>query len=118
MNLPEVAEYWQQVVSINEWQKHRFAKKIVKCLFNTITSKKIAILGFAFKKNTGDTRESATINVVKYLVNDGALINIYDPQVSEKQIHMDLLEANLSKEQSKKKHKKKNNKRTIQFPIN
>lgn len=56
LNLPEVAEYWRQVIVVNDWQERRFAARIVKCLFNTVSHKKIAILGFAFKKNTGDTR--------------------------------------------------------------
>merc|ERR1712186_162919 len=56
LNLPEVADYWSQVVSFNNFQRTRFAQRIVECLFNTITDKKIAIFGFAFKKNTGDTR--------------------------------------------------------------
>jgi len=99
LNLPEVADYWQQVVVINEWQKHRFAKRIVQTLFNTITSKNIAVLGFAFKKNTGDTRESAAIGMVKYLVEESANVRIYDPKVEAKQIHHDLAEADLSKEQ-------------------
>lgn len=99
LNLPEVADYWKSVVTINEWQKHRFAKRVVKTLFNTITSKNIAVLGFAFKKDTGDTRESAAIGMIKYLVEEHANVRIYDPKVSEKQIHMDLREVQLSNEQ-------------------
>jgi len=53
LNLPEVAEYWSQVVSFNNFQRLRFSQRIVECLFNTITDKKIAVFGFAFKKNTG-----------------------------------------------------------------
>ena len=56
LNLPEVAEYWQQVILINDYQKRRFASKVIKCLFNTLSNKKLTLLGFAFKKNTGDTR--------------------------------------------------------------
>lgn len=56
LNLPEVAAYWHQVVSMNEFQRRRFANKIIHALFNTVTDKKIGILGFSFKKNTGDTR--------------------------------------------------------------
>ena len=56
LNLPEVANYWYQVIAMNEYQRRRFASRIVNCLFNTVTDKKIALLGFAFKKNTGDTR--------------------------------------------------------------
>lgn len=102
LDLPEVADYWKQVVTINEWQKHRFAKRVVKTLFNTITSKNIAVLGFAFKKDTGDTRESAAISMIKYLVEEHANVRIYDPKVSEKQIHMDLKECDLSTDQVSK----------------
>ena len=56
LNLPEVANYWYQVIAMNEYQRRRFASRIVHCLFNTVTDKKIALFGFAFKKNTGDTR--------------------------------------------------------------
>lgn len=90
-NLHEVAEYWQQVVDINEYQKKRFSLQIVRSLFNTVTNKKIAVMGFAFKKDTGDTRESASIDVIKYLMDEGANIAIYDPKVEESQIDMDLL---------------------------
>merc|ERR1712241_1304006 len=72
LNLPEVAEYWSQVVSFNNFQRMRFSQRIVECLFNTITDKKICILGFAFKKNTGDTRESAAIYISNYLLEEGA----------------------------------------------
>merc|ERR1712050_693772 len=73
LNLPEVAEYWSQVVSFNNFQRFRFSQRIVECLFNTITDKKICLLGFAFKKNTGrvakgDTRESAAIYIAKHLL--------------------------------------------------
>ncbi|KAK3730322.1 hypothetical protein QZH41_015371 [Actinostola sp. cb2023] len=57
LNLPEVASYWYQVISMNDYQRRRFTNRIINCLFNTVTGKKIAIMGFAFKKNTGDTRE-------------------------------------------------------------
>merc|ERR1712228_71309 len=90
LNLPEVAEYWSQVVSFNNFQRLRFSQRIVECLFNTITDKKICILGFAFKKNTGDTRESAAIYVSKHLLDEGAQLDIYDPKVSEQQVRMEL----------------------------
>jgi UDPglucose 6-dehydrogenase len=66
---------------MNEYQKTRFAGKIVERLFNTITDKNIAMLGFAFKKNTGDTRESPAIYISKYLLEEGANLHIYDPKV-------------------------------------
>jgi len=90
MNLPEVAAYWKSVVDINEWQKERFVKRIISCLFNTLTNKRVAILGFAYKKNTGDTRESASISIIKNLMAERADMTIYDPQVSEEQIWREL----------------------------
>ncbi|KAJ7594125.1 UDP-glucose/GDP-mannose dehydrogenase [Mycena floridula] len=92
-HLPEVAEYWRQVVDMNEYQKRRFSKRVVDTLFNTITGKRIAVLGFAFKADTGDTRESAAITLIKNFQNERALINVYDPQVLETQIWADLVEA-------------------------
>jgi len=86
LNLPEVAEYWSQVVSFNNFQRLRFSQRIVECLFNTITDKKITILGFAFKKNTGDTRESAAIYIARHLMDEGAHLEIYDPKVTEQQV--------------------------------
>jgi UDPglucose 6-dehydrogenase len=86
LNLPEVAEYWNQVVIMNEYQKSRFTHKVIKNLFNTITNKKIAVLGFAFKKDTGDTRESAAISVINKLLEENAYVQIYDPKVPESQI--------------------------------
>ena len=66
---------------MNDYQKTRFARKVVKTLFNTITDKRIAILGFAFKKDTGDTRESPAIYVAQHLLDEGANLAIYDPKV-------------------------------------
>nr|XP_045607333.1 UDP-glucose 6-dehydrogenase-like isoform X1 [Procambarus clarkii] len=80
LNLPEVALYWQQVTDINEYQRTRFAKRIVECLFNTVTDKTLAVFGFAFKKNTGDTRESPAIYVCSHLLEESARLNIYDPK--------------------------------------
>ncbi|MCF6331772.1 MAG: nucleotide sugar dehydrogenase [Draconibacterium sp.] len=89
-NLPEVGNYWEQVVEINNYQKHRFAKQIIDSLFNTISGKKITLLGWAFKKDTNDTRESAAIYVAQELLQDRAEIHIYDPKVSKEQIFSDL----------------------------
>ena len=89
--LPQVAAYWDSVVKINDWQKLRFAERIVKELFNTITGKKIAILGFAFKKDTNDTRETAAIAVCRALLAEGAEVAVYDPKVPEEQILSDVL---------------------------
>ncbi|KAK9763073.1 hypothetical protein K7432_010597 [Basidiobolus ranarum] len=91
-HLEEVAEYWHQVVLMNEYQKRRFASRVIKSLFNTITNKKIAVLGFAFKKDTGDTRESAAITLIKDFIQENANITIYDPKVEPSQIWLDLTE--------------------------
>jgi UDPglucose 6-dehydrogenase len=93
LHLPEVAAYWRQVVEMNEYQKKRFSKNVVDTLFNTITGKRIAVLGFAFKADTGDTRESAAITLIRDFQAEKALINIYDPQVDHAQIWTDLAEA-------------------------
>lgn len=92
LNLPEVAAYWKQVVTMNEYQKSRFAQRVIRRLFNTITNKKIAVLGFAFKKDTGDTRESAAITLIKYFLRERANVRIYDPKVSPEQMEYDLTE--------------------------
>lgn len=89
-NLPEVAAYWEQVIIMNDFQKNRFAKQIIDALFNTVSGKKIAILGWAFKKDTNDTRESAAIYVSLQLIKDRAEIHVYDPKVSKEQILRDL----------------------------
>ncbi|GAP67748.1 nucleotide sugar dehydrogenase [Bacteroidales bacterium 6E] len=89
-NLPEVADYWEQVVKLNDYQKHRFAKQIIDTLFNTVSGKKIAFLGWAFKKDTNDTRESAAIYVADELLHDRAEIHVYDPRVTAEQIYADL----------------------------
>ena len=115
LHLPEVAAYWRQVVEMNEYQKRRFSKRVVDTLFNTITGKvsrchslsasdqrvnlgghpsqRIAVLGFAFKADTGDTRESASISLIRDFQSENALVHVYDPQVEESQIWMDLSEA-------------------------
>ena len=89
-NLPEVADYWEHVILLNDYQKKRFAKNIITTLFNTVNGKKIALLGWAFKKDTNDTRESAAIYVADHLLEDGANIHVYDPKVSEAKIKADL----------------------------
>lgn len=88
--LNEVADYWEQVVIMNDHQKRRFAKKIVETLFNTVSGKKIVLLGWAFKKDTNDTRESPAIYVADYLLSEQAEIVIYDPKVSAEKIYADL----------------------------
>ena len=88
--LNEVADYWEQVIIMNDHQKDRFAKNIITTLYNTISGKKIAFLGWAFKKDTNDTRESAAIYVADYLLKEEANIAVYDPKVSENKILADL----------------------------
>ncbi|MFA6960051.1 MAG: UDP-glucose 6-dehydrogenase [Opitutaceae bacterium] len=89
--LPEVAAYWNQVVAMNDYQKHRFSARIVKMLFSTVADKRIAVLGFAFKKDTNDTRESAAINVVRDLLAEHANVVVYDPKVPASEIVVDTL---------------------------
>lgn len=88
--LKEVAEYWEQVIKMNDYQRKRFVTRMVKTLFNTVAGKKIAILGFAFKKDTNDTRESSSIYICKDLLEEQAEVYIYDPKVSEEEIRRDL----------------------------
>ncbi|WP_026755088.1 UDP-glucose 6-dehydrogenase [Sediminibacter sp. Hel_I_10] len=88
--LQEVADYWEQVIIMNDHQKRRFAMNIVESLFNTVSGKKIALLGWAFKKDTNDTRESAAIYVADYLLNEHAEVVVYDPKVKPEQIYADL----------------------------
>lgn len=97
-NLPHVAEYWRQVVHLNDWQKGRFVEKIVRTLYNTVNSKRIAILGFAFKKDTNDTRESAAIQVCRDLLSERAHLAIYDPRVTAEDMKQDLIYAGVSPE--------------------
>lgn len=89
-NLHEVASYWRRIVDINEYSKARFAKRITQCLYNTLDHKKIAILGWAYKKDTSDTRESAAINVAGQLIAENAHVAVYDPEVGPDQIISDL----------------------------
>merc|ERR550539_1314353 len=79
--LHEAAKYWQMVVDMNEHQKQTFAGNIISKLLNTVTGKKIAVLGFAFKKDTGDVRETPAVSVCNMLLRDGANVTVYDPKV-------------------------------------
>ncbi|WP_177764866.1 nucleotide sugar dehydrogenase [Flavobacterium sp. I3-2] len=88
--LQEVADYWEQVIIMNDHQKIRFADYIIKTLYNTVNGKNIAFLGWAFKKDTNDTRESAAIYVADHLLDEQATITVYDPKVSVSQIYADL----------------------------
>ena len=88
--LSEVGNFWESVVDLNNWHQHRISKLIVKKLFGTVSGKKLCILGFAFKANTNDTRESAAINICKDLLEEGAILFINDPKVKAIQIEKDL----------------------------
>jgi UDPglucose 6-dehydrogenase len=89
--LPEVAEYWERVVRMNDWQKDRFTRMIVSTLFNTVSEKRIAVLGFAFKKDTNDTRDSPAIAVVRGLLEENATVAVYDPKVPAEAIRHEVL---------------------------
>jgi len=94
--LPEVSAYWESVVKMNDWQKHRFAGRIVTALFNSVADKRIAVLGFAFKKDTNDTRESAAISVCRDLLAEHANVVVYDPKVPADEIRRDVLGAGVT----------------------
>jgi UDPglucose 6-dehydrogenase len=91
--LREAAEYWRQVITINDWQKARFVKRMVDTMFNTVSGKRIAVLGFAFKRDTNDTRASAAIDVCRGLLAENAELAIVDPKVPSKSIWADLERA-------------------------
>ena len=86
----DVGNFWEGVVELNNWHQKRISQLIVKKLFGTISEKKIIVLGFAFKANTNDTRESSAIQICKDLIQEGAFLHIHDPKVSSKQISADL----------------------------
>lgn len=88
--LTEVAEYWHQVIKLNDWQKRRFAHNMVDTMFRSVTGKHIAMLGFAFKKDTGDTRETAAAHVAKSLLEEKAKVTVYDPKVSRESMLMEM----------------------------
>jgi UDPglucose 6-dehydrogenase len=89
-NLDKVADYWEQVIIMNDYQRERFATKIIKTLYNTVNGKNITFLGWAFKKDTNDTRESSAIYVADHLIAEEATISVYDPKVTKEQIYSDL----------------------------
>lgn len=86
LHLPEVAAYWKSVVDINEWQKERFTKRIIAALHNTLSGKKVAVLGLAYKKDTGDIRESPAIGCIGQMIAENSKVAIYDPKVKEAEI--------------------------------
>ena len=88
--LEEVAAYWEQVVRLNHWQQQRIARLVISKLFGTVSGKRIGVLGFAFKADTNDTRESPAIRICRDLLEEGAVLQIVDPKVSESQMARDL----------------------------
>lgn len=78
--LHEVASYWESVVLMNNYQKRRFVSNMILTMFNTVADKRIAVFGFAFKADTGDTRESPAIDVVRQLVDEHARVVVTDPE--------------------------------------
>jgi UDPglucose 6-dehydrogenase len=106
LGLSEVADYWEQVIIMNNHQRDRFAKNIVSTLYNTISGKKIAFLGWAFKKDTNDTRESAAIYVADQLIDEQANISVYDPKVTATQMQSDLNYLNTRSETENEKYVK------------
>ena len=98
--LPEVADYWESVVALNTWQQHRIARLVVQKLFGTVTGKRLAILGFAFKANTNDTREAPAIRICRNLLEEGGQLVIHDPKVLADQIARDLHQEQASQADS------------------
>merc|ERR1712165_100129 len=99
--LHEVAKYWQMVVDMNEHQKSAFTGKIISSLFNTVTNKKIAVMGFAFKKDTGDVRETPAITVCNMLLQDGAFVHVYDPKVKKEDAMTEFKYHNMQVDESR-----------------
>ena len=109
LGLNEVADYWHQVIIMNTHQRSRFAKKIIKTLYNTVNGKNIAFLGWAFKKDTNDTRESAAIYVADLLIDEQAFVKVYDPKVTSTQMQSDLNYLNTRSEKQNTKYLKTEN---------
>ena len=85
-DLPQVAGYWEQVIRMNEYQKERFVTRLLDSMFNTVSGKRISILGYAFKKDTNDARESPAIGICRRLLEEKANLAIYDPRVTKESI--------------------------------
>lgn len=88
--LDECAAYWNQVILMNDFQKKRFSEKVVSKMFNTVTGKKIAMLGYAFKKDTGDVRETPSMFVLRDMLQEQARIYVWDPQVSREDMFVEM----------------------------
>ncbi len=99
--LDEVSNYWEQVILLNDWQQKRISHLIIQNLFGTLAEKKIGILGFSFKANTNDTRQSPAIKICKDLLEEGAELSIYDPKVSMETINLELTNTSISQDESK-----------------
>ena len=99
--LDEVSNYWEQVILLNDWQQKRISHLIIQNLFGTLAEKKIGILGFSFKANTNDTRQSPAIKICKDLLEEGAELSIYDPKVSIETINLELTNTSVSQDESK-----------------
>jgi UDPglucose 6-dehydrogenase len=104
LGLLEVADYWHQVIIMNNHQRDRFVKNMIKTLYNTVSGKNIALLGWAFKKDTNDTRESAAIYVADMLIDEQATIVVYDPKVTSTQMMSDLNYLNTRPEEENTKY--------------
>jgi UDPglucose 6-dehydrogenase len=109
LGLNEVADYWHQVILMNNHQRDRFAKNIIKTLYSTVNGKTIAFLGWAFKKDTNDTRESAAIYVGDLLMDEQAIIKVYDPKVTATQMQSDINYLNTRSEKQNTKYLKTEN---------
>ena len=109
LGLKEVADYWHQVILMNNHQRDRFAKNIIKTLYSTVSGKTIAFLGWAFKKDTNDTRESAAIYVADSLMDEQATIKVYDPKVTATQMQSDINYLNTRSEKQNTKYLKTEN---------
>ena len=99
LGLSEVAEYWHQVITINNHQRTRFAKKIISNLYGNVNGKIIGFLGWAFKKDTNDSRESTAIYIADLLSEEKAKIKVYDPKVTASQMQSDLNYLNTRSEE-------------------
>ncbi|KAL4904371.1 hypothetical protein BDW74DRAFT_168409 [Aspergillus multicolor] len=86
LHLHDVAGYWESVISMNDWQQGRFVQRIVACMHGSISGRRMCVLGFSFKENTSDTKNSPAISVVRGLLEEGAKVSIYDPQASSDEI--------------------------------
>ena len=106
LSLNEVADYWHQVILMNNHQRNRFAKNIIQTLYSTVSGKTITFLGWSFKKDTNDSRESAAIYVADLLIDEQANIKVYDPKVTATQMHSDLNYLGSRSEYENTKHLK------------